>query len=350
MEHVVVIKQPGALYAALTRRDPAYDGVFIYGVRTTGVYCRPTCKSRRPLERNVDLFPDAAAAGAAGYRPCKRCRPDAADASPAWLAEACRALEGAETAPTLDALAAHVGMSRAHLQRAFTKATGVSPRRYAAALRHRRLRASLRSGATVTDATYASGFGSSSRVYESAPSELGMTPAHYRKGAPDTAITYAIVTSKLGKVLIAATTRGICFIALGDGQRALEGALRAEFPAATLVREDDGLESAASAVVRYLAADAPLPDLPLDVRATAFQAKVWAALRTIATGQTTTYGALAQALGNPNATRAVARACATNPVSLLIPCHRVTGADGSLRGYRWGIDRKRALIALERSA
>ena len=323
-----------------------------YAVRTTGIYCRPGCKSRRPLERNVEWFADAVRARAAGYRPCKRCRPDEPGEAlaPAWLPAVVRALEEADGRLTLDALSAQVGVSRAHLQRAFTKATGISPRRYAAALRERRLRGSLRAGSSVVEATYASGFGSGSRVYESASETIGMTPAQFRRGAPGTAISYSIVDSPLGRVLIAATARGVCFVALGAGVEALERSLRAEFPAATLTREDDRLESAASAVVRYLGAEAPLPDLPLDVRATAFQARVWEALRAIAAGTTTTYGALARALGDPRATRAVARACATNPVSLLIPCHRVTGSDGRLSGYRWGVARKRALLALEARA
>lgn len=342
----------GIFYDALIRRDPTFDDRFRYGVRTTGVFCRPTCKSRRPLQRNVELFADAAAARAAGYRACKRCRPDelARPEAPAWVAAACRALEDADGPLPLETLAAQVGVSRAHLQRGFTKATGVSPRGYAAALRERRLRTALRDGASVADAAYGSGFGSGSRLYENAPARLGMTPAAFRRGAPGTGITYAIVDASLGKVLIAATGRGICFVALDARASVLERALRAEFPAAMLERADDRLASAASKVVRYLSAEGPLPDLPLDVRATAFQARVWEALRGIAAGTTTTYGDLARALGDPNATRAVARACATNPVSLLIPCHRVTGSDGTLRGYRWGVARKRALLALEARA
>ncbi len=341
----------GSFYDALIRRDPAFDERFRYGVRTTGVFCRPTCKSRRPLQRNVEVFADAAGARAAGYRACKRCRPDGPRLEgPEWVAAACRALEEAEGPLALDALAAQVGVSRAHLQRGFTKATGVSPRRYAAALRERRLRSALREGASVADAAFGSGFGSGSRLYERAPATLGMTPAEFRRGAPGAAITYAIVAAPLGKVLIAATARGICFVALDARESVLERALRAEFPAAALERADDRLESAASAIVRYLSAAAPLPELPLDVRATAFQARVWEALRGIAAGTTTTYGDLARALGDANATRAVARACATNPVSLLIPCHRVTGSDGSMRGYRWGIARKRALLELEARA
>jgi AraC family transcriptional regulator of adaptative response/methylated-DNA-[protein]-cysteine methyltransferase len=339
-------------YGALSQRDPAFEGVFLYAVTTTGVYCRPTCKSRRPLERNVRFYADSAAARAAGFRACKRCRPDDAnfDAQPDWLAQACRFLDEAETAPTLDELAAHVGVSRAHLQRSFTRAVGVSPKRYAATLREARLRTSLRSGVTVSEATYASGFGSSSRVYDAAATKIGMTPADYRRGASGLTIAYGITASALGPVLVAATDRGICHVALGDDEAALEGEFRASFPKANLERADDRVESAASALVRYLAREGPWPQLPLDVRATAFQARVWEALTRIAPGTTTTYGDLAAALGDPRATRAVARACATNPVALLIPCHRVIAKNGDTRGYRWGIERKSRLLDIERSA
>lgn len=339
-------------YDALSQRDPAFDGVFVYAVTTTGVYCRPSCTSRRPLERNVRFYSDAAAARTAGFRACKRCRPDDVrwcPAQPDWLASACRLLETAEEAPTLDELAAHVGVSRAHLQRTFTRAVGVSPRRYAATLREGRLRTALRNGATVSAATYESGFGSSSRVYEAAATAIGMTPARLRHGAAGLTISYGIVASALGPVLVAATERGIAHVALGDDAAELERELRASFPKATLERADDRVESATSAVVRYLAGTGPWPQLPLDVRATAFQARVWAALTHIAPGTTTTYGDLARALGNPRAMRAVARACATNPAAVLIPCHRVVAKDGGMRGYRWGVQRKNRLLELERT-
>jgi AraC family transcriptional regulator, regulatory protein of adaptative response / methylated-DNA-[protein]-cysteine methyltransferase len=318
-------------FDALNQRDPAFDGVFVYAVTTTGVYCRPSCKSRRPLERNVRFFSGPAAACAAGFRACKRCRPDDGSgvSAPAWLAQACRLLEESEEAPTLDELASRIGVSRAHLQRTFTRAVGVSPHRFAATLRERRLRTALRSGATVT---------------------IGMTPARYRHGAVGMTVTYGIVASALGPVLVAATERGICHVALGDDEPTLEAGLRASFPKAELERADDRVESATSALVRFLANTGPWPQLPLDVRATAFQARVWEALTRIAPGTTTTYGELAQALGDPRATRAVARACAGNPVAVLIPCHRVIAKSGDARGYRWGIDRKRRLLELERTS
>jgi AraC family transcriptional regulator of adaptative response/methylated-DNA-[protein]-cysteine methyltransferase len=340
-----------AYYEALVRRDPSFDGTFWYGVKTTGVYCRPVCKSRRPLERNVAFFADPAAARAAGFRACKRCHPDEAAGmpQPAWLDAARDLLDASDDRLTLDDLAASVGVSRAHVQRSFAAAFGVSPRVYAAAARERRLRGHLRGGANVVDATYASGFGSGSRVYDANATTLGMTPARYRAGGGGTTIVYGIVASPLGRVLVATTERGIAHVALGDDESALERELRAEFPSATLTRADDRVESATSALVRYLAAEGPWPALPLDVRATAFQSRVWDALRRLAPGTTTSYSELARALGNPRATRAVARACATNPVALLIPCHRVVANDGALRGYKWGLERKRRLLELERT-
>jgi AraC family transcriptional regulator of adaptative response/methylated-DNA-[protein]-cysteine methyltransferase len=226
----------------------------------------------------------------------------------------------------------------------------VSPRRYAASLRDRRLRTSLRGGTSVSAATYESGFGSSSRVYETAAATIGMTPAQYRRGAAGLTLAFGIVPSALGYVIVALTERGVAHVALGDDAAALERALRASFPDAEFERAEDRVESATSALVRYIAGTGPWPNLPLDVRATAFQARVWAALTQIAPGTTTTYGELARALGDPNAVRAVARACATNPVALLIPCHRVIAKDGDLRGYRWGIERKHQLLERERSA
>jgi AraC family transcriptional regulator of adaptative response/methylated-DNA-[protein]-cysteine methyltransferase len=338
-------------YAALVRRDRAFDGLFWYGVRTTGVYCRPVCASRQPLERNVAFFSDPASARAAGFRPCKRCRPDEAAGSSAapWLAGVRAALDASDERLTLDQLAARVGVSRAHLQRTFRAAFGVSPRAYAAAAREQRLRERLRAGADVIDAAFASGYGSGSRVYDAAATTLGVTPARYRAGGAGATIAFGIVASPLGFVIVAMTERGVAHVALGDDAAALERGLRAEFPAAAIERAEDRVESATSALVRYLAAEGPWPALSLDVRATAFQTRVWDALRRLAPGTTTSYGELARALGNPRATRAVARACATNPVALLIPCHRVIGNDGALRGYRWGLERKRRLLDLERT-
>jgi AraC family transcriptional regulator, regulatory protein of adaptative response / methylated-DNA-[protein]-cysteine methyltransferase len=339
-----------AYYAALTARDPAFADAFIYAVRTTGVYCRPVCKSRRPLRANVEFFASADDARRAGYRSCKRCCPDeATDGSQTAILAAARIIEQADAIPTLAELGKRVGLSPAHLQRRFKRIIGVSPWQYGDALRTQRLRDHLRDGDAITGAIYETGFGSSSGAYSGASATLGMTPARYRQGAGGAHLTYAIVPSELGYVLVAATERGICSVRLGDAEVALEAGLRAEYPQAMLERADDDLMSATSAIVAYIAGNGDWPTLPLDVRATAFQTRVWDALRRIAPGSTTTYSDLARALGDKDATRAVARACATNPVALLIPCHRVVPKAGGSGGYRWGVARKSALLARERA-
>jgi AraC family transcriptional regulator of adaptative response/methylated-DNA-[protein]-cysteine methyltransferase len=334
-------------YTALSTRDTRYEGAFFYGVKTTGVYCRPTCKSRRPLRKNVEFYESQAQARAAGYRSCKRCKPDA---TPATLDErflqVCRAIESAEETPTLRELAELVKMSETHLQRSFKAAVGISPREYATMVRDERLRSGLRSGASVTAAIYEAGFGSSSQAY--GEQRLGMTLSEFRSGGKTASITFAIVESALGKVLVAATARGVCRVDVDDSTRALERRLHEEFPQAEIVREDDRLASTTSLIVDYLAGTKGWPQLPVDIRATAFQSRVWEALRALRPGTTTTYSELARALGDPKAARAVARACASNPVALLIPCHRVLAKSGELAGYRWGVERKRQLLELER--
>jgi AraC family transcriptional regulator, regulatory protein of adaptative response / methylated-DNA-[protein]-cysteine methyltransferase len=284
-----------------------------YGVRTTGVYCRTGCKSRRPLEKNVRYFANTADARAAGFRACKRCRPDDAAGVDERIAHACRILDTAAEPLTLAELGARVGYSPTHLQRRFTAVVGMSPHRYAKLAREER--------------------------YE-----------RPRKGGRGTTIVYAIVDSPLGRVLVAATQRGICRVDIGERDRTLEQQLRDAFPSATLERSDDRLESATSRIVAYLANEGPWPLLPIDVRATAFQLRVWDALRDIAPGQTMEYGALAKAIGSPTAARAVARAVASNPIALLIPCHRIVPASGGVGGYRWGPRRKERLLELERNA
>lgn len=334
-------------YTALCARDARFEGRFCYGVKTTGVYCRPTCKSRRPLRKNVEFYESTAAARAAGYRPCKRCRPDASPATfDQRFLRVCRAIEAAEETPTLRELASLVAMSESHLQRAFKAAVGVSPREYAAMVRDDRLRSGLRTGASVTSAIFDAGFGSSSQAY--GERRLGMTPSEFRSGGKTATITCAIVESALGRVLVAATPRGVCRVDLDDDASALEQRLRAEFPRATIERADDRLASTTSLIVDYLSGTKAWPNLPVDIRATAFQSRVWEALRALHPGSTTTYSELADALGDPKAARAVARACASNPVALLIPCHRVLAKSGELAGYRWGLERKRRLLALER--
>lgn len=346
-----------ACWDAVLRRDVACDGRFVFGVRTTGIYCRPSCPARRPLRRNVHFYRAPAEARRDGLRACLRCQPDAAAAAPpAWIAELCdhirRACDGG--APlTLPALAARVGLSPSHLQRSFRAAVGVSPRAYAERCRLDRLKGGLRGGGSVTGAIYGAGFGSSSRVYERVDDRLGMTPGEYRSGGKHIEISHVAVDTSLGTLLLAATDRGLCFVQFGADVDALLGALRREYPAAALapMREPPPPAFAAwiAALRRHIDEGRPRPDLPLDVQATAFQSRVWAFLRSIPPGETRTYSQVAAAIGAPKATRAVARACAANRVALAIPCHRVIRADGDLSGYRWGADRKRALLERERS-
>jgi AraC family transcriptional regulator of adaptative response/methylated-DNA-[protein]-cysteine methyltransferase len=335
-------------YERVARRER--DDRFRFGVTTTQIYCRSGCPARTPRREHVVAFPDAAAAQRAGFRPCKRCAPDAerpeAERS-ALMARACALLDGPD-APPLDVVARSVGLSRFHFQRVFREVVGVTPGEYARARRDARLRDELGSGARVTDALLDAGFGSPSRAYEGDP--LGMTPSTYRAGGRGERIAYACAPSSLGTVLVAATARGVCAIELGDDAAALRAALERRFPHAQVHADAQALQHELDAVVRYVDAPNDGLSLPLDVRGTAFQRRVWQALRALRRGETTTYAALARALGQPNATRAVGAACAANPVALAVPCHRVVGSDGALRGYRWGVQRKRALLDREAQA
>lgn len=338
-------------WQAVATRDATMDGQFFYAVRSTGIYCRPSCPSRRPRRELVQFFGQAAAAEQAGFRACRRCHPREGGRSPVQrelVARACAALDAAgEHAPTLAELGEQLGVSPFHLQRTFKRAMGITPRQYAAARRVERLKSQLKQGDNVTNALYDAGYGSSSRLYEQAPARLGMTPATYGRGGAGAQIVYTITGTALGQLLLAATARGICFVSLADDAPALESALAHEFPAAEIARDDAALQAWVGDIVRELSSDVSALDLPLDVRATAFQQRVWQALRAIPAGSTRTYGELAAALGQPTAARAVARACATNPVALLVPCHRVVGEGGDMRGYRWGVERKRALLKRE---
>lgn len=341
-------------WQAVLAREIDADGAFVYAVRSTGIYCRPSCPSRRPGRAQVSFYALPEAAEAAGFRACRRCRPDhapAADHRVAAVRAACRHIEAAtEAPPTLRALADHVGLSPSHLQRLFSRMMGISPRQYADARRFARFRAAVRGGDDVTGALYEAGYGSASRLYERAGGQLGMTPARYRKGGVGASIAYAIADCAFGRILVAATERGLCFLGFGDDDAALAAELATEFPAAEIRRDEDGLGPWLRAVLAYLAGREPHPHLPLDVRATAFQRQVWQALTEIPAGETRSYSEIAAALGKPRAQRAVGRACATNPVSLLIPCHRAIRGDGGLGGYRWGLARKRALLEGERAA
>ncbi|HEV2333914.1 MAG TPA: bifunctional DNA-binding transcriptional regulator/O6-methylguanine-DNA methyltransferase Ada [Stellaceae bacterium] len=340
-------------WAALVSRDASADGAFVYAVRTTGVYCRPGCASRMPRRENVAFYEAPAAAEAAGYRPCKRCRPNEgspADRHVAAIDRACALIRAQDTLPTLAELAATAGISRFHFHRVFRQITGATPREWGKAHRLDRFAARLDAGESVAGAVYAAGFGASSRAYEAASSGLGMTPGARRHGGRGETIRFTIVKTALGWALVAATSRGICMTALGDERAPLEAELRRRFPAALIWPADAALTAWAEEIVRFVTRPDAQPDLPLDIRGTAFQAQVWRALQKIPPGRTSSYSEVAAALGRPQAVRAVARAIASNNLALLVPCHRVVRSDGDLAGYRWGRERKRALIAREREA
>lgn len=342
-----------AAWRAVLARDRSLDGRFVYAVRTTGVYCRPSCPSRRPARGHVAFFADSNAAAAAGFRACKRCRPDAVEGSEAdaKIAAAQRFLEEhADERVTLPTLAAAVGMSASHLQRAFKHRVGVSPKAFHDALRSDRFKAELRRGEPVTAATYAAGYGSASRVYERSGSELGMTPGQYREGGRGVAIRYALCDCALGRLLVAVSRKGLCSVAVAADDAALLHELRTEFPNAELQRVDATDLPVLERVAELARGDAPTVDLVLDLSGTAWQRRVWEAIRRIPRGQTRTYGELAADLGDPHAARAVARACASNRLALAVPCHRVTRSDGTLGGYRWGAAAKQALLEAERDA
>jgi AraC family transcriptional regulator of adaptative response/methylated-DNA-[protein]-cysteine methyltransferase len=342
-------------WKAVEQHDGGLDGSFFYGVITTGVYCRPSCASRVPLRKNVRFYATAAEAERDGLRPCKRCRPldEERDRAAAKVRELCRQIE-ASPAETLDLaeLAARAGLSRFHLQRSFKAVAGVTPKEYVEACRVRRLKRSLRDAKDVTEAVYDAGFGSSSRVYERADTRLGMTPLQYRRGGQGVAITYAAAPSPVGLLMIGATDRGLCFVQFGESEEELSAALRREYPAAQIVAMErphpPQFAQWIAALTRHLEGNQPRLDLPLDIRATAFQMRVWNYLQSIPYGEVQSYGEVAAGIGSPAAVRAVARACASNTVAVAIPCHRVIRGTGELGGYRWGLDRKRALIDLER--
>lgn len=340
-------------WAALEKRDGAAAGRFFYGVVTTGVYCRPGCTSRLPLRRNTAFFETTAAAEAAGLRACKRCRPlDPSSASRhlAAVEKACALLRASETLPSLAELASAAALSRYHFHRVFKQVTGTTPRDFARTHRQQVFAQRLEAGEKVTQAIYAAGFGSSSRAYEAAPAGLGMTPAVRRKRGQGETIRYVTLETPLGWALVAATRRGVCMTALGDDAEGLAAMVRARFSAAELVDDDRELRDWAERIVQFITSPSHTLDLPLDARGTAFQARVWRALQKIPLGRTATYGEIARALGQPQAVRAVARACAANDLALLVPCHRVIRRDGDLAGYRWGVERKRALLERERQA
>ena len=340
-------------WEAVSHRDHSFDGIFYVGVLTTGVYCKPSCPARRPLRENVRFYATPKAAERDGLRACLRCRPlEGAGTKPARIHDLCRYIESHAGEPlTLEDLAEKAGMSRFHLQRTFKAVVGLSPKQYQEACRLESLKGALKQSNDVAGAVYDAGFGSASRVYERADTRLGMTPNRYRQGGRGLSITYATADSQLGLLMIAATDRGVCFVQFGDSREGLLGALRKEYPEAELepmVNPPSGeFRQWMEALNRYLEHKQPSLDLPVDVRATAFQMRVWNYLQSIPPGEVRSYGEVAAGIDAPTATRAVARACATNPVALAIPCHRVIRGSGELGGYRWGVERKRELLEME---
>lgn len=339
-------------WTAVERRDARFNGIYFYGVRSTGVYCQPSCPSRRPRREQVRFFDSPEAAEAAGFRACLRCHPQKKDArSPQveMVTRACQLIEAhSEGSLSLAVLSNQLGVSPHHLQRTFKSVTGVTPRQYASAHRATQFKQRIREGEAVVDAMYDAGFGSSSRLYEKADSELGMTPAVYKRGGAGMTIGYAITNCHLGQLLVAGTERGLCAVRLGDSREELETTLRDEFPAAEVHQDEALLGAWTESILKHLDGRQSSLDLPLDVQATAFQRRVWEELRRIPYGSTRSYGEIARAIGQPTAVRAVARACATNPVALVTPCHRVIREDGGLGGYRWGMERKQELLRQER--
>lgn len=354
-----ILPDPGASIAqdprwtAIAARDRAFDGQFYYSVRTTGIYCRPSCGARLANPRNVAFHASAADARAAGFRPCRRCRPDAESADAernARVLEACRRIETAEDPPSLADLAAGAGLSPHHFHRVFKAVTGVTPRDYLAGVRARRVREDLPNSETVTEAIYDAGFNSGGRFYAQSNAMLGMTPTRYRAGGADVEIRFAVGDCSLGAFLVARSALGICAILLGDDPDALVRDLQDRFPRADLVGGDEGFEREVAAAVSLIEHPSGGLSLPLDIRGTAFQQRVWRALQEIPVGSTASYRDIATRIGAPTAVRAVAQACAANALAIAIPCHRVVRLDGDLSGYRWGVERKRVLLDREKAA
>lgn len=342
-------------WSAVVARDIQADGDFVYAVRSTKIYCKPSCPSRKPNRQQVAFFNTAELAEREGYRACLRCRPHSSNTTdtPATIMveHLCQYIEAhVQETLTLSQLGEEVHMSPYHLQRTFKQTAGITPRQYQEARRLQLFKTQLRAGETITTAIYEVGYGSSSRLYEHAPAHMGMTPSTYRRGGKGLGIAYTIVESPLGRLLVAATQTGVCAVSLGDSDPVLETELHREYPAATIYREDEQLQEWVGELLHFLEGEQPWSHLrlPIDVQATAFQWRVWEMLRTIPAGQTRSYGEVAHMLGDKNKARAVAHACATNPVALLIPCHRVVKGDGHAGGYRWGIERKRRLLAQEK--
>lgn len=338
-------------WRAMKDNDARFDGVFFVGVKTTGIYCRPTCRARLPKRENVEFYIDRAAVVNSGFRACKRCKPEldrTVNPKIETVIRACYLIEKGELGDaSLSALGGVLSVSPTYLQKIFKEIVGVSPKQYADEIRLQKFKTQVKSGDDVTNAMYEAGFGSSRGLYEKAAEKLGMTPATYKKGGQGMRINFTIVDSKLGRLLIGATEKGICSVTFGDDDKLLADNLFKEYPNAEFNLADDKFKNYARAILSHLNGDQKTLELPLDLRATAFQMRVWAALRQIPYGETRSYSDVAKEIGNERAVRAVARACATNPVALVTPCHRVIGSNGSLSGYRWGIERKKQLLEAE---
>jgi AraC family transcriptional regulator of adaptative response/methylated-DNA-[protein]-cysteine methyltransferase len=331
-------------------RDAKADGVFVYAVKSTGVFCRPSCPSRRPRREVVEFFDSPAQAQNAGYRACRRCQPGMRPAQLEKVESACRFIEShVDSALSLEAVARHVGSSPFHFQRMFKSVLGVSPRQYQQAKRAEKFKSALHETPRITDAIYEAGYGSSSRAYEGIRAQMGMTPSVFRRNGEGASILYTILTMELGKLLVATTPRGLCSVRFGESETALVRDLRREFQAAEIRRDDQALQALAAQIGELRRGALHSPQIPLDIRGTAFQQLVWNALRKIPSGQTRSYSDVAKSIGKPKAVRAVANACAANPVAVVIPCHRVVEQSGGLGGYRWGVKRKAALLDREKS-
>lgn len=353
-EQMNLLDEHEAQWQAVLEKNSAFDGQFVYAVSSTRIYCRPSCASRRPRRDRVSFFQLPALAEQSGFRACLRCKPretSGHDPQTQMAQQVCRIIEQNDgESITLAELSKRVGVSSFHLQRTFKGLMGITPKDYAAAQRVKKFKREVRGGEAITSAMYDAGFGSSSRLYETAATQLGMTPATYSKGGRGVVINFATTTTSLGHLLVAATSKGVCSVMLGDSEAELESDLRREFPAAEIHDDEKPLRASLNAIVEHLQNKNPRVELPLDIRATAFQRQVWEQLSAIPYGETYSYSEVAKAIGQEKAVRAVARACATNPVALVIPCHRVIREDKSLGGYRWGIERKKKLLAAEKSA
>jgi AraC family transcriptional regulator, regulatory protein of adaptative response / methylated-DNA-[protein]-cysteine methyltransferase len=352
LENAATVPNDEFRWRAVLARDARLDGAFVTGVLTTGIYCRPSCPARHPKRENVRFFDRPEAAERAGFRACLRCRPNEAVRSPAQaelMGRACRILEeNPDERITLAALAREVGMSPHHFQRTFKRAIGISPRQYADALRLGRLKKRLKGKDSVTMALYEAGYGSASRLYETSTLRMGMTPGAYREGGRGARIRYAVANTSIGRLLVAATEHGICSVRIGKSEKTMATELGQEFPAAAIARDREGLADWLDRLTRHLEGRAPRLDLPIDIKVTAFQWRVYEALRSIPYGETRTYSEVARSIGAPRAARAVGHACATNPVGIVIPCHRVVREGGGLGGYAWGLPLKKQLLESER--